>query len=117
MANTTHDLAYFLKKFKAIPASKWCTGFLIKRTNGHDERRCALGHCGVTYHKQWKAPRMTAEADALNAIMWDAYDCDAVSVNDGKGTWGKVAETPRARMITALIGILDKVDPRKGIMR
>jgi len=41
--NTNYNVDYFIKKFEAIPESKWCTAWISR-----DDKHCASGHCGIT---------------------------------------------------------------------
>lgn len=98
-SNILYTIDYFIKKFKAIPSSKWCTGYFEK--NG---KHCALGHCGCSIYTP-----MTEESMALKEIFRDA-NLGVVSVNDegcginfGLGlSINFKKKTPKTRILEAL---------------
>lgn len=86
-----YTAAYFIKKFKAIPESKWWTGWF------HNETRtkfCAIGHC---YNKKRQA---TPESEALWELFKD-FRLHVGAVNDGED--GRYDQpTPKLRILSAL---------------
>lgn len=90
----SYDVDYFIKKFEAIPDSKWCVGNLEDRQCRH----CALGHCGETGYG------MTIEGEAL---YWLLPTVDRI--NDGE-TFGK-GKHPRTRILNALRDLKRKAEP------
>ena len=54
-----YDVDYFIAKFEAIPASKWCISAYER-----DGKHCALGHCGVK-----NDGILTKEAALLKSVM------------------------------------------------
>ena len=86
-----YDVDYFIKKFKAIPASKWTTGEYVK-----DTKYCALGHCG--------ANKITGYGHIEEAVMLSKLlgTADTVTaINDGEHAFYQ-QKTPRARILAAL---------------
>ena len=83
---------YFIKKFDAIPESKWTTN-AFKDKNGC---KCALGHCGFTTGKP------TPEGFAL-AEWFRFIKTSVISVNDG--FYRELGSTPKERILNALLHI------------
>jgi hypothetical protein len=106
----TYDLEYFIAKFEAIPAEKWCTGLFTD----YDGRYCALGHCGARTAKP-----LTDETKRLlravgGPLLRDTQGLIA-NINDGKDGWDSVADNSRDRILAALRGIRDGYDPRERV--
>jgi hypothetical protein len=95
---TKYTVDYFIKKFSAIPAKKWCTGY-FKLGNGH----CALGHCGSVEYGS-RAYQHTDEGNALigltSRIGDNQYAC-ITTINDGLDP-NFPQKTPRGRVLAAL---------------
>jgi hypothetical protein len=64
-----YSAEYFIKKFEAIPDSKWTTGDLIKNDEHGVELCCALGHLDVRYDPELKDWRSTEESNALITLL------------------------------------------------
>lgn len=90
-----YDVDYFIKKFSAIPRSKWCTNSYMKA-----ERRCAFGHCGRGFVWVGGAHVFTDtwEAISLEKIVVDG---SVASINDGKDPRFP-QKTPKGRILAAL---------------
>lgn len=87
-----YDIDYFIKKFDAIPDSKWGCGAFS--SNG---RRCALGHCGVG-----KSVRYTAESLVLSRLFLQ-IESNPADINDGTmDCWRDLGHTPKKRILNAL---------------
>ena len=82
-----YDVDYFIAKFKAIPASKWCIS-----AYGRDDKHCALGHCGVK--SDGFLTSVTSEAAQLECLV-----PNIVCVNDGDERFER---SPRSRVLAAL---------------
>ncbi len=84
-----YNADHFIKKFKAIPLSKWTTG---KYTTAKGQF-CALGHCGETDFSR------SEESRALTDVVPDVH-----SINDyGDGLYKQYAQKhPRSRVLAAL---------------
>ena len=102
-----HDAKWFVKKFKAIPESKWTTNVLIEKG-----RCCALGHCGVRAKpcpdqgyecKKWYP---TPQSNALNVLLGgNPGEFRAVyDINDGNDP-DYPQDTPKKRILAALYAI------------
>lgn len=85
-----YDIDYFIKKFRAIPDSKWYSGNLSNPAN--PEQKCALGHCGAKF----TIDGYTEEAKALFAILGQVG-----WINDG-GVYEYQQKKPKARVLAAL---------------
>jgi hypothetical protein len=93
---TKYTVDYFIEKFKAIPARKWCV-FWFKNSAG---QKCVLGHCGVRVREH-----LTPEAKALIAMFptWPS--------NINNNPCKKYPQTtPRARILAALRDIKKKME-------
>ncbi len=89
---TNDTVDFFIKKFSAIPASKWCVG-----TYTDGDRRCALGHCGQV------SCLPTAMSDALENLLWRWLpgEMAVCNINDGDSP-SFPQKTPKARILAAL---------------
>ena len=91
---TQYTVDYFIKKFEAIPEDKWTT-----RTYCLYDKRCAMGHCGVsTYKNDGK------EADALRRIVVIHFGTTVSLINDGDIP-AYQQPTPKQRILAALYDI------------
>jgi len=81
-----YTVDYFIKKFKAIPAKKWCEGTLST-----GPAKCALGHCGVWTH-EWPS-----EAIQLSRLLNNSV----ADINDG-AILTYQQKSPKARILAAL---------------
>lgn len=87
---------YFIKKFEAIPRSKWTI-----REFENDGKYCALGHCGAEYISG-RGESLPAEAIALQNIIWHYSSFYGVcDINDGEESTLK-QKTPKGRILAAL---------------
>lgn len=84
-----YDVDYFIKKFKAIPANKWCTYDFY-----YNGKHCAVGHCGV---KQMKDIAYNEEAYHL---LYKVLP-EVMEINDNDGLKLK-QKTPKGRILAAL---------------
>lgn len=88
-----YTVDYFIKKFKAIPANKWC----IAKLKNDKGQKCALGHCRVK-QKNSGAWIYGKEGDALDKVLsgltW--------AINDGLEREYKQFKSPRTRILKAL---------------
>lgn len=82
-----YTAAFFIRKFKAIPARLWTTGEYHNTETG---RRCALGHCEAS--KQ-ALPLIKLFRDNGLIITW---------VNDDSASEKFPQKTPRGRILAAL---------------
>lgn len=89
-----YTVDYFIKKFEAIPESKWCINQLIN-TSG---QRCALGHCGGVNLKIGEIPYN----DEIGNLVITLYD--VVSINNGENPEYQ-QPTPKQRILAALYDI------------
>lgn len=92
-----YDAMYFLKKFDAIPESKWTTG-VFKDERG---RKCALGHCGSQNEE------LGREGRALISLF-NRINESAVAINDFDGIEGVdthkfLGDTPKERVMNVLL--------------
>ena len=102
--NAEYTVDHFLAKFEAIPEELWFVGGYFDMDN--PEKRCALGHCNQTPHKE-----DTKESIALEHLFDFAY-FTVCSINDGAEpdpTWSPrplknilALPTPKQRVLAAL---------------
>ena len=98
MNENKYTVDYFIRKFEAIPDDRWTTEKYID----HDDRRCAIGHCGVSEDGNFVGAE-TPESCALRAIFkLHLGNLCVASVNDGDCPWLFPQATPRARILAAL---------------
>jgi len=87
------DLNYFIEKFEAIPVEKWGT-----KKFKHAGRCCGFGHLGCV-----NAAADTADGVILMRLLGGPLPAmDFFNVNDGKGEYGKLGNTPKERVISYL---------------
>lgn len=87
-----YTVDYFIKKFTAIPVSKWT---IAEFHNNEHTKFCALGHCGLTEEKQ-----NGEEGDALFELFSE-HNLWVDIVNDiPDGQF--LQKTPRGRILAAL---------------
>lgn len=84
---------YFIAKFEAIPEEKWCMG-----KYRHAGRSCALGHCGARPFSPW-----SEEAQALYQLVKDGTGNSVTSINDSYHYYSDLGDTPKERVINALV--------------
>lgn len=114
-----YTVDYFIKKFEAIPEILWCI-----RNLHHEDRSCAMGHCGVdedVFMDSCDSFRGNDESKALIALFkllpitisngnepsktgLSDYDYNVSYVNDGDADQYK-QPTPKARVLAALYDI------------
>lgn len=87
-----YTVAYFIKKFSAIPLRKWTTGVWYNSMTG---ACCAQGHCGVR-----TSGIRTPESCALRDLF-RGFSNSVTTVNDFK-TKKFPQTTPRGRILAAL---------------
>ena len=88
-----YNVDYFIKKFRAIPASKWTT-----ETYASGDKCCALGHCGVRDDNMKEGYGMMAQS---LRDLFRGHGLLLLSINDGE-EHGYAQKTPRARILAAL---------------
>lgn len=95
--NSNYDVGYYLKKFKAIPDSKWTTK-VYDRGNGV---KCVFGHCGCSINER----EHTVEAKVLSTLFKENLGVYLANVNDGDYPLivKKLGDTPRERIIMGLL--------------
>ncbi len=97
-----YNIAYFKKKFSAIPEEKWCVGVQI---NYHNQR-CAFGWCmppETTYNNHTFQDIPGHETDEGKALkkMFNEIGFNIAHINNGK--YEKFPQSnPRARVLAAL---------------
>lgn len=85
-----YSVDYFIKKFKAIPSSKWC---LYSLENGG--KHCALGHCGMI------APSIATPDSAALIELFHKHSISVITTNDIQtGEFNQ--RTPKSRILAAL---------------
>lgn len=84
-----YNIDYFIKKFLEVPEENWC----IREFVNVKGQFCALGHCGQT------PTSATYEADSLQ----DLFIGNVADINDGKREYKRLGNTPKARIIQALM--------------
>lgn len=104
-ATDAFDREHFLKKFEAIPDSRWCTGRFH-----HRGCSCVFGHCGVQDGVDYETGKWgilhTPESRALIALF--CGQTEVIHINDGIAIHRKpgaaVAHlaTPKQRILAAL---------------
>jgi hypothetical protein len=97
---TLFNIDYFITKFEAIPADRWCEAEFTNRAGNH----CALGHCGM--QDSVKDIKWTVEANALKDLAPDIMsvnDYGYVDLRDEHATlWGR---HPKERVVNYLKAI------------
>lgn len=84
----------FLMKFE--PLERWCTG-QFTRGRGKNAAHCALGHCGFNDNL-----KVTQEGKTLSSLF-ARHDLDITKLNDGVGDYASLGDTPKERVINALV--------------
>ncbi len=93
MSASKFTVDYFIKKFSAIPAKKWC----VHDYTDERGRHCVLGHCG----ERWKGGSLsTSQSQDLKEIF-RAAGLNAIKTNDGDMV-SFPQSTPKARILAAL---------------
>jgi hypothetical protein len=99
----TFDCRYFLEKFFKIPENKWTVG----QYEDAQGKKCALGHCGEG------AREITKESLELDKLFMRPEFIYVTAVNDGGYENTELGDTPKERILNALImiesGILEEV--------
>jgi hypothetical protein len=86
-----YDAIYFINKFDAIPDEKWTTGSYENEYG----QRCAIGHCAPYYSLNY-----TEEVKGLMRLF---YFDSAAEINDGYLEYVELGDTPKERIINALL--------------
>jgi hypothetical protein len=81
---------YFIEKFAAIPDEQWTTGHY-----NFQGQHCALGHCNA--HIMYNNP----EAYELRLLFRGIGN--VITINDGCRGFNLLGDTPRERILNALI--------------
>jgi hypothetical protein len=89
-----YDSIYFLKKFDAIPDDKWTVGSYRNSMN----QRCAVGHCLGNIPVKNIRTRRSKELFALRNVLFAP-----TSINDGLRAFIQLGDTPKERIINALL--------------
>lgn len=93
-----YNAMYYLKKFDAIPEDEWTTLKFKLIISSKLIKYCALGHCGMTIIDKW-----TIEAKNLDSLMYDALKLIATEVNDSPYIDSHLGDTPKKRIMNALL--------------
>lgn len=89
-----YNVDYFLNKFDAIPDDQWTTQvYQSSLVNAH----CALGHCGETVLSS------SVESTTLSRILEMHLDAFVIFINDGHSDYADLGDTPKERIMNALI--------------
>lgn len=96
-----YTVGYFIRKFKAIPANRWCIGVFI---NARDQK-CVLGHLGargIRLEEEFQMPESAAALVRLvreSKVGYDIADINNCPLPGFRQT------TPRGRVLAALNSI------------
>lgn len=75
-----YTVDYFIKKFEAIPEDKWLTRSYEDPFSG---KKCALGHCGLTFSEESKQKFGSAYGEEFAALQI-IFDGKAGGVDGGR---------------------------------
>jgi hypothetical protein len=95
-----YDVEYFFNKFEAIPERLWLVDDFCEALG---DRKCALGWCGAGYDQDADSEYETEESRALATLFWRDLGLAVASVNDGHRGMTELGDTPRERILNALI--------------
>ncbi len=96
-----YTIDYFIKKFKSIPDSRWCTN-TYESSIESPSKYCALGHCGARAGR-YNEPIHSEESQSLHNLIVTLTQTEdyLTKVNDGNNPLYQ-QDTPKQRVLAAL---------------
>jgi hypothetical protein len=84
---------YYMKKFDTIPDEKWTTHTFMDASGAC----CALGHCMV------RGDYIYSNSSEARGLQRQLGFGNVSSINDGQSSYRKLGDTPKERILNALI--------------
>jgi hypothetical protein len=92
----TYDAAYFYNKLSEIPEEEWTT----EAWNLCNGSKCVLGHLGEAFPDKKDTTLSKAFKKLLQSQLGDYFGWE---VNDGRALFKELGDTPKERVLNALV--------------